>query len=76
MELDLVYVGSAVGLVLLAFGELFAHPAVALAGVGVFAASVLGGFPLLTARLVAGTVREGRGGVLDAGVRADRDRNG
>ena len=75
MKLDLVYVGSAVGLALFALGELFGLPTVGLAGVAVFVASVLGGFPLMTTRLVAGTLREGRASVLDTDMRADCDPN-
>lgn len=75
MELDLVYVGSAVGLALLVLGELFGLSTVGLVGVAVFAASVLGGFPLMATRLVVGTLREGRATVLDTDMCVDCDPN-
>lgn len=56
--LDVVYLSSAVGLGLLAAGELFGVSSVSLVGVGVFLLAVLAGFPVMTARLVAGTIRE------------------
>lgn len=56
--LDLVYLTSAVGLGLLAFGELFGASSVSLAGAVVFVGVVLAGFPVMTAQLVAGTRKE------------------
>lgn len=56
--LDFVYLGSALGLVLLVVGELFGVSSVSLVGVGVFLFAVLAGFPVMTAQLVAGTIRE------------------
>lgn len=63
--LDLVYLSSAVGLVLLAFGELFGMSSVSLAGVFVFVGAVLAGFPVMTAQLVIGTRREASAAALN-----------
>ena len=65
MELDHIYEGSALGILLIAVGELFGLGVVSLAGVGVFVACLFAGFPVMTAALVRGTVREARASTLD-----------
>lgn len=66
MDLDPVYEGTAVGLLLIAAGELFGIEPVSLLGVGVFVTAVLVGFPVMTAALVTGTLRESTARVLDS----------
>ncbi|WP_142861124.1 hypothetical protein [Salinigranum halophilum] len=63
--LDLVYLGSAVGLAVLAVGELFGVSSVSLVGVGLFVGAVLAGFPVMATRLVKGTRRELSASALD-----------
>lgn len=65
MELDHIYEGAALGILLIAVGELFGLGVVSLAGVGVFVVCLLAGFPVMTAELVSGTLREGRSSTLD-----------
>lgn len=65
MELDHVYEGTALGLLLIAVGELFGVGTMSLLGVGVFVAAVLAGFPVMTADLVAGTLRESSARTFD-----------
>lgn len=73
MELDHIYEGATLGILLIAVGELFGVGIVSLAGVSVFVAFVLAGFPLMTAELVTGTLREGSQSTLDVdfGTTAD-----
>ena len=72
MELDFVYEGTALGLLLMTVGELFGVRNVSLLGVGVFVAAVLAGFPVMTADLVAGTLRESTAEMRDADFDAER----
>jgi hypothetical protein len=65
MELDFVYEGAALGLLLIAVGELFGVGTVSVLGVGVFVVTVLAGFPVMTADLVAGTLRESSATAFD-----------
>lgn len=64
--LELVSLGGTVGLILLAAGELFGASSVSLVGVVVFVVAVLAGLPVMTARLVTGTLEEGGAAALDA----------
>ena len=72
MELDFVYEGTALGLLLILIGELFGIRNVALLGVGVFVTAVLAGFPVMAADLVVGTLRESTAKMLDVDFDAER----